>query len=80
MLLRVKSMGDAFGKKSLLCITQESPKKGFGVLHRSDPFGFLHALAKFVQKSVGCSIKVWRNWQRTGKSALLEFNMKLIKI
>lgn len=71
----VKSMADAVGKKSLLCIPQESHKRIRRLL--ADPFS-MNSLSKFVQKMDKMLTERLENLEKDGKSfAVLNFNMKV---
>ncbi|GFY80355.1 hypothetical protein Acr_01g0001640 [Actinidia rufa] len=71
----VKSMADAVGKKSLLCVPQESHKRIRRLL--SDPFS-MNSLSKFVQKFDYMLCERLKKLEEDGKSfVLLKFNMKI---
>ncbi|MCD7457762.1 hypothetical protein HAX54_036065 [Datura stramonium] len=71
----VKSMADAVGKKSLLCVPQESHKRIRRLL--SDPFS-MNSLSKFVQRFDNMLCERLKKVQEEGKSfTVLDFNMKL---
>ena len=71
----VKSMADAVGKKSLLCVPQESHKRIRRLL--SDPFS-MYSLSKFVQKFDYMLCERLKKLEEDGKSfVLLKFNMKV---
>lgn len=71
----VKSMADAVGKKSLLCVPQESHKRIRRLL--SDPFS-MHSLSKFVQRFDNMLCERLKKVQKEGKSfTVLDFNMKV---
>lgn len=71
----VKSMADAVGKKSLLCIPQESHKRIRRLL--ADPFS-MNSLSKLVQKIDKMLTERLENLEKDGKSfAVLNFNMKV---
>ncbi|XP_070051332.1 abscisic acid 8'-hydroxylase 3-like isoform X2 [Nicotiana tomentosiformis] len=71
----VKSMADAVGKKSLLCVPQESHKRIRRLL--SDPFS-MHSLSKFVQRFDNMLCERLKKVQKEGKSfTVLDFNMKI---
>lgn len=71
----VKSMGDAVGKKSLLCV----PREAHGRIRRllSDPFS-MNSLSKFVQKFDSMLSGRLEKLENSGKSfRVLEFSMKV---
>lgn len=71
----VKSMADAVGKKSLLCVPQESHKRIRRLL--SDPFS-MNSLSKFVQRFDNMLYERLKKVQKEGKSfTVLDFNMKI---
>ncbi|XP_055804498.1 3beta,22alpha-dihydroxysteroid 3-dehydrogenase-like [Solanum dulcamara] len=71
----VKSMADAVGKKSLLCVPQESHKRIRLLL--SDPFS-MNSLSKFVQRFDKMLYERLKKVQKEGKSfTVLDFNMKI---
>ncbi|KAK4711831.1 hypothetical protein R3W88_006344 [Solanum pinnatisectum] len=71
----VKSMADAVGKKSLLCVPQESHKRIRRLL--SDPFS-MNSLSKFVQRFDKMLYERLKKVQKEGKSfTVLDFNMKI---
>ncbi|XP_058092006.1 abscisic acid 8'-hydroxylase 1-like [Magnolia sinica] len=71
----VKSMGDAVGKNSLLCVPQESHKRIRRLL--SDPFS-MNSLSKFVRKFDKMVFERLRKAEETGKSfRVLDFSMKV---
>ncbi|KAL3527135.1 hypothetical protein ACH5RR_011791 [Cinchona calisaya] len=71
----VKSMADAVGKKSLLCIPKEGHKRIRRLL--SDPFS-MNSLSKFVQKFDNMLSARLEKLERDGQSfAVLDFNMKM---
>ncbi|KAI4325463.1 hypothetical protein MLD38_030861 [Melastoma candidum] len=70
----VKSMGDAVGKNSLLCVPHENHKRIRRLL--SDPFS-MNSLSKFVTKIDTMLSERMKELERGGKSfALLDFSMK----
>ncbi|XP_075653750.1 abscisic acid 8'-hydroxylase 1-like isoform X1 [Castanea sativa] len=71
----VKSMADAVGEKSLLCVPHESHKRIRRLL--SDPFS-TNSLSKFVKKFDKMLCERLKNLEEGGKSfVVLEFSMKL---
>ncbi|OIT39469.1 PREDICTED: abscisic acid 8'-hydroxylase 1-like [Nicotiana attenuata] len=71
----VKSMADAVGRKSLLCVPQESHKRIRRLL--SDPFS-MKSLSKFVQRFDNLLCERLKKVQKEGKSFIvLDFNMKI---
>ncbi|KAK4368077.1 hypothetical protein RND71_011869 [Anisodus tanguticus] len=71
----VKSMADAVGKKSLLCVPHESHKRIRRLL--SDPFS-MNSLSKFVQRFDNMLCERLKKVQKEGKSfTVLDFNMKI---
>ncbi|KAL3377981.1 hypothetical protein AABB24_004085 [Solanum stoloniferum] len=71
----VKSMADAVGKKSLLCVPEESHKRIRRLL--SDPFS-MNSLSKFVQRFDKMLYERLKKVQKEGKSfTVLDFNMKI---
>lgn len=71
----VKSMADAVGKKSLLCVPQESHKRIRRLL--SDPFS-MNSLSKYVQRFDKMLYERLKKVQKEGKSfTVLDFNMKV---
>ncbi|KAK3007509.1 hypothetical protein RJ639_014496 [Escallonia herrerae] len=71
----VKSMADAVGKNSLLCVPKESHKRIRRLL--SDPFS-MNSLAKFVQKLDDMLCERLQKLEMEGESfRLLDFNMKV---
>ncbi|KAL4644358.1 hypothetical protein ACB092_02G159300 [Castanea dentata] len=71
----VKSMADAVGEKSLLCVPHESHKRIRRLL--SDPFS-TNSLSKFVKKFDKMLCERLKNLEEVGKSfVVLEFSMKL---
>lgn len=71
----VKSMADAVGKKSLLCVPQESHKRIRRLL--SDPFS-MNSLSKFVQRFDEMLYERLKKVQKQRKSfTVLDFNMKV---
>ncbi|KAL6011386.1 hypothetical protein ACLOJK_001832 [Asimina triloba] len=70
----VKSMGDAVGKNSLLCVPQESHKRIRRLL--SDPFS-MNSLSKFVTKFDKMVLGRLKESMQRGKSfRVLDFSMK----
>ncbi|KAJ7944244.1 Cytochrome P450 family protein [Quillaja saponaria] len=71
----VKSMADAVGEKSLLCVPHESHKRIRRLL--SDPFS-MNSLAKFVKNFDKVLSERLRNLETHGKSFLvLDFSMRM---
>ncbi|KAK3025016.1 hypothetical protein RJ639_044625, partial [Escallonia herrerae] len=71
----VKSMADAVGKNSLLCVPKESHKRIRRLL--SDPFS-MNSLSKFVQKLDDMLCERLHKLEMEGESfRLLDFNMKV---
>ncbi|CAI9754194.1 unnamed protein product [Fraxinus pennsylvanica] len=71
----VKSMGDAVGKKSLLCVPQETHGRIRRLL--SDPFS-MNSLSKFVQKFDCMLSGRLEKLENSGKSfRVLQFSMKV---
>ena len=72
----VKSMADAVGKNSLLCVPHESHRRIRRLL--SEPFS-MNSLSKFVQK-IDCMLsKRLEKLERDGQSfVVLDFNMKVL--
>ncbi|PHU27067.1 hypothetical protein BC332_05399 [Capsicum chinense] len=71
----VKSMADAVGKKSLLCVPQESHKRIRRLL--SDPFS-MNSLSKFVERFDNMLCERLKKVQMEEKSfTVLDFNMKI---
>ncbi|MFS8016540.1 putative cytochrome P450 [Helianthus anomalus] len=71
----VKSMADAVGKNSLLCVPVESHKRIRRLL--SDPFS-MDSLSKFVQKFDNMLSERFKKLADSGKSfVVLDFNMKI---
>ncbi|KAK9285006.1 hypothetical protein L1049_024188 [Liquidambar formosana] len=71
----VKSMADAVGEKSLLCVPQESHKRIRRLL--SDPFS-MNSLSKFVKKFDDMLCERLKTLEGDGKSfTVLDFSMKL---
>lgn len=71
----VKSMADAVGKNSLLCVPQESHKRIRRLL--SDPFS-MNSMAKFVQKFDNMLCERLTKLEKEGKTfVVLDFNMKV---
>ncbi|XAR57924.1 (+)-abscisic acid 8'-hydroxylase [Bertholletia excelsa] len=71
----MKSMADAVGKKSLLCVPQESHKRIRRLL--SDPFS-MNSLSMFVQKFDKILSERLKRMEEDGKSfVVLDFNMKI---
>ncbi|CAN4080114.1 unnamed protein product [Withania somnifera] len=71
----VKSMADAVGKKSLLCVPHGSHKRIRRLL--SDPFS-MNSLSNFVQSFDNMLCERLNKVQKEGKSfAVLDFNMKI---
>ncbi|KAH0727487.1 hypothetical protein KY285_003179 [Solanum tuberosum] len=70
----VKSMADAVGKKSLLCVPQKSHKRIRHLL--SDPFS-MNSLSNFVQRFDKMLNERFKKVQKEGKNfTVLDFNMK----
>lgn len=71
----VKSMADAVGQKSLLCVPHESHKRIRRLL--SDPFS-MPSLSKFVEKFDQMLSQRLKKLEECGKSfVLLDFSMKV---
>lgn len=71
----VKSMADAVGKNSLLCVPQESHKRIRRLL--SDPFS-MNSMANFVQKFDNMLYERLTKLEKVGKTfVVLDFNMKI---
>lgn len=71
----VKSMADAVGKKSLLCVPVESHKR---IRRLSGPFS-IDSLSKFVQKFDKLLSARFKKLAKNGKSfVVLDFNMQVI--
>lgn len=71
----VKSMADAVGEKSLLCVPHESHKRIRRLL--SDPFS-MNSLSKFVKKFDKMLCERLKKLEEGGKSfVVLEFSMKV---
>ncbi|XP_031253886.1 abscisic acid 8'-hydroxylase 3-like isoform X1 [Pistacia vera] len=71
----VKSMADAVGEKSLLCVTHESHKRIRRLL--SDPFS-MNSLSKFVKNFDKMLSERLKTLEKSGKSfSVLKFGMKI---
>lgn len=71
----VKSMGDAVGEKSLLCVSHENHRRIRRLL--SDPFS-MTSLSKFVKEFDDMLSKRLKKLEKDGKSfVLLDFSMKV---
>lgn len=72
----VKSMADAVGRKSLLCVPHDSHKRIRRLL--SDPFS-MNSLSTFVKKFDSLLCGRLEEQHRDGKSfTVLDFNMKVM--